>query len=221
MSGVATAIIGSAVIGGVVQSKAAKKAVGAQTAASEAALAQQESAFSRLQSSLKPYTEGGGEAFSGLLDMMGVRGPERASQAVIDVEASPQFESMTRQGEEAILANAAATGGLRGGNVQQSLAQFRPQVLNQLLQQKFARLMETSRLGQASAAGVGAGAIQTGGTAGNILLNQGEAIGQGNIAQGNIQAGLIGGAGSELSRYLASRQQTPQPAPIPEQSVTF
>ena len=49
---------------------------------------------------------------------------------------SPMYQSMLQQGEDAILRQASATGGLRSGNVQQALAQNSQNVLNQLVQQQ-------------------------------------------------------------------------------------
>jgi len=213
--------LGVAAGGAALQHKAAGKAVDAQTAASDAAIARQDKSQLALQEALRPYTEGGGAAFTGLLDMMGVGpgGPGAARDAIIDIEGSPQFQAMTRQGEEAILANASATGGLRGGNTKGALAQFRPQVLNQLLEQKFQRLAGASQLGQASAAQVGAGAINTGTNTSNLITNRGEAIGQGYIAQGNTFNKFLGGAGGALTKYIGRNQEINQTGGIPE--MTF
>lgn len=216
MSGVATAIIGSAVIGGVVQSKASKRAVGAQTEASDAAIAQQESSFNRLQTSLKPYTEGGGQAFAGLLDMMGASGPEAEQAQIAQIEGSPEFKALIRQGEQGILQSASATGDLRGGNVKDALSKYRPQVLSGLINERFNRFLQGSQFGQSSAAGVGTGALQTGQGISKTLINRGEAIGQGAIARGNQTAGLISAGGQALGQYFGSRNQA-----IPEMSVTF
>ncbi len=63
---------------------------------------------------LSPYTTTGMEAQQG---------------AISGLEGSPIFQALARQGEDAILQNASATGGLRGGNVQGALGQFRPAAL--------------------------------------------------------------------------------------------
>ncbi|WP_449405980.1 hypothetical protein [Massilia phosphatilytica] len=39
-------------------------------------------------------------------------------------DPAPRFQALQQQGNDAILANASATGGLRGGNVQGALGQF-------------------------------------------------------------------------------------------------
>ncbi len=49
---------------------------------------------------------------------------------------SPAYQSMMQQGDDAILRNASATGGLRSGNTQQALAGNSQNVLNNLVQQQ-------------------------------------------------------------------------------------
>jgi hypothetical protein len=99
---------------------------------------------------------------------------------------------------------------LRGGNVQAALAQFRPQVLSELIGQQYSRLggltalgQETTsnlaRLGQASAAGTGAAAQESGANIASLLAQQGAAQAGAQIAQGkafaSIPAAISGGLG--------------------------
>ena len=98
-----------------------------------------------------------------------------------------------------MLQRASATGGLRGGNIQGALAQFRPQMLNSLIEQQYGRLGGMTALGQQSAAGVGAAGQQTGVNVANLLGQQGAAQAGGQIAQGkafaSIPASIAGGLG--------------------------
>lgn len=112
-------------------------------------------------------------------------GGAKAQQAAIDqFQQSPMFQALARQGEDAILQNASATGGLRGGNTQGALAQFRPALLNQQIQQQYQNLAGLSALGQSSAAGVGSGGMAAASNIGNLLTQN--ATNQGNAA-------LVGG----------------------------
>jgi len=119
-------------------------------------------------------------------------GAQGQQQAINQFEQSPMFQALARQGEDALLQNAAATGGLRGGNLQGALGQFRPALLNQQIQQQFQNLGGITTLGQQSAAGVGASGMQTAGNIGNILT--GNAANQGNatLARANAISGGIG-----------------------------
>lgn len=128
-------------------------------------------------------------------------GAQGQQQAINQFEQSPMFQSLARQGEEAILQNASATGGLRGGNVQGALAQFRPALLNQQLQQQFQNLSGISALGQASAAGVGAGVQGAANNIGNLqMANAGNQANAGLVgANAYGQAfGQIGGLAGQI-----------------------
>lgn len=111
--------------------------------------------------------------------------PEQLQQqAVSRFEANPLFQALARQGEEGILQNASATGGLRGGNVQGALAQFRPSLLNQFIEQQYGRLGEMARIGQASAAGVGASGMNAASSVSALLSEAGSARAGSALAQG-------------------------------------
>jgi hypothetical protein len=90
------------------------------------------------------------------------------------------------------LQQAAATGGLRGGNIQAALAQFRPQVLSGLIEQQYGRLGGLTQLGQASAAGVGSAGMQTGTNVSNLIQQQGAAQAGGALAQGQTWGNVFG-----------------------------
>jgi len=98
-----------------------------------------------------------------------------------------------------LLQRASATGGLRGGNIQGALAQFRPQLLSSLIDQQYGRLGGMTALGQQSAAGVGTAGLQTGVNVANLLGQQGAAQAGAEIAQGKafgaIPAAISGGLG--------------------------
>lgn len=78
----------------------------------------------------------------------GMTGQQAQAQAIEQIAQSPILQELTRQGEEAILQNAAATGGLRGGNVQGLLARYRPQMLQDEINRQYARLSGISDMGR-------------------------------------------------------------------------
>lgn len=196
MSGIATAVIGAAVIGGVASSRAAGKAASAQNKASKSGIAEQRYEFDKIQELLKPYTDAGTSAIGGQSDLLGLSGPEKQKAAIDMIRNSPEFASMIEQGEEGILQNASATGGLRGGNIQSALAKFRPQVLAQLIESRFNKLGAISGIGQASAAGVGAAAQNTGNNITELLTQQGQARAGAALAQGQAISGVANSIGS-------------------------
>jgi hypothetical protein len=134
------AVVGAAVVGGVAKSMSAKKAAGAQTKSAQAGIEAENKRFEEATKLLQPYTDAGTKSLSAQGDLAGLNGPEAQKAAIAAIEDSPQFAAMQQQGEEGILQNASATGGLRGGNTQAALAQFRPQLLSGLIDQQYNRL---------------------------------------------------------------------------------
>jgi len=164
------------------QSRAARSASRQQTAAADAAIAEQRYQFDEMRRLLEPYTEAGPPALEAQQGLIGLRGTAEQQRAISDIEASPLLQALTRQGEEAILQRASATGGLRGGNVQGALAQFRPAMLQEAIDTQFQRLGGLTELGQRSAAGVGAQGIATGQAIGGYLTQRGAAQAGGTLA---------------------------------------
>jgi hypothetical protein len=197
------------------QKRAADKAAKAQTGAAGAGIEEQQRQFDKIQELLQPYVGAGASAVEQQQAISGLLGPEAQQQAISGIEQSPFFESLVRQGEEGILQSASATGGLRGGNVQGALAQFRPNVLQQLIESQYQKLGGIAQLGQASAAGVGSAGLQTGSNIANLLTSQGQAQAGTEIAQGQAQAGLYGdisqAIGTGIGAYLNRPTTETQP----------
>ena len=150
--------------------------------------------------SLGLYQRAGTQALEQQAALAGLEGPEAQQAAVAALEASPQFQALTRQGEEAILQRASATGGLRGGNVQGALAQFRPAMLQQFIDQQYGRLGGLSGQGL----GVTQNLLNQGyGAATNLAgLRQAQAAGLANIQSG------MGAAQAAGLANLGNIQQT-------------
>ena len=183
-----TALIvgGTSVIGGAMQSSAAKSAGAAQERAAMMGVEEQRAAREEMRKLLEPYVAAGTPALQQQMAALGLTGPESQAAFVKQQEQSPIFQALARQGEEAILQKASATGGLRGGNVQGALAEFRPALLNQFLTQQYERLGGMTALGQRSAAGVGAAGQETAGAIGDLFGQMGAA--QAGAKLGSAQA---------------------------------
>lgn len=176
-------VAGSTLLGSAIQSRAAGKAAGQQAEAAQAGIDEQRRQFDRLQELLKPYVEAGTPALQAQQALLGLGGPEAQQQAIAGLEGSPMFQALARQGEEAMLQQASATGGLRGGNIQAALAQFRPQMLAQAIEEQYGRLGGMTALGQQSAAGVGSAGMQTGQAVAGLLGQQGAARAGGTLGR--------------------------------------
>jgi len=174
---------GSQLVGGMMQADAAGDAAAIQSGAAEAGIAEQRRQFDALQALLKPYTEAGLPALEQQQALLGLRGPEAEQAAIERIQSGQTFQALQQQGENALLQSASATGGLRGGNLQGALAQFRPALLNQALEQQYSRLGGMTTLGQRSAAGVGAAGMETGTNISNLLGQQGAALAGGELGE--------------------------------------
>ena len=185
MPGPVTALVvgGTQVVGGIMQADAAEDAANIQAGAAGQGISEQRRQFDALQALLKPYTEAGLPALEQQQAFLGLRGPDAERAAIERIQGGVGFQEAVRQGEEALLQRASATGGLRGGNVQAALAQFRPALLNQAIEQQYSRLGGMTTLGQQSAAGVGAAGMETGTNIANLLGQQGAALAGGELGQ--------------------------------------
>ena len=220
MSWMAAAVIGSSVIGGVVQSNAARTAANVQTEAADAGIAEQRRQFDAAKAllqpyvdagepalaALSPYAEAGTGALQGQLALAGLSGVDAQRAAISAIEQGGEYQALVGAGEEAILQNASATGGLRGGNVQGALAEFRPQVLSSLINQQYSRLggltnmglttqQNLATIGQNAAAGVGTAGLQTGSNIANLYGDQGAAAAGSALASGRAWGNVLGGIG--------------------------
>ena len=207
---------GTQVVGGMVQSRAASQAAGAQTQAAESGIEEQRRQFEAVQEILKPYVTAGTTALGGLQPyaaagapaleqqqaIAGLLGPEAQQAAIAAIEGGAGFQAQVRQGEEALLQRASATGGLRGGNIQAALAQFRPQMLQQEIATQYGRLggltslgqtttQNLAQIGQASAAGTATAGLRTGADIAGLMGQQGAARAGAELAQGQAFANVL------------------------------
>jgi len=211
MSAIATAIVGGAVIGGYAsyeageaQKEGAEAAAAAQLEAAQIGTEEQRRQFDLMQKTLQPYVSAGETALSGQMALAGLAGEDAQRTAISNLSESPLFQSQVQQGEEALLQQASATGGVRGGNIQGVLAQYRPQMLQQEINNQYSRLGGITQVGQASAAGVGAGAMQTGANISNLQQQAGAAIAGNQLAQAQATANQYSGIASSISQPLTT-----------------
>lgn len=193
------------------QSAAAQRAGAQQAGAAQAGIDEQRRQFEAMRAGLAPFQQAGTQALGGFAPfqqaglqafqqqqaLAGLQGQPAQQQAISALEQSPLYQSLAKQGEEALLQRASATGGLRGGNIQAALAQFRPAMLQQLIDQQYVRLgglsgtglgvtAQLSGMGQSSAAMQGQGGMGMASNIGSLLAQQGQAQSGGTLgtAQG-------------------------------------
>jgi hypothetical protein len=178
------------IVGGITGAKqageAAQSAANTQAASADKGIAAQQQALEQLRQTLAPYVGAGTGALGAQQNLLGLNGSGAQQTAIDGIQNGAQFKSLQAQGNDAILQNASATGGLRGGNTQAALAQFSPNLLNQLIQQQYSNLGGLTSIGQNAAAGTGNAGLQTGANVAQLLQQQGAALAGGQIAQGSV-----------------------------------
>lgn len=213
---VGVGVAAAGVVGGVLQANAAKKAGEAQADAAKAGISEQQRQFDEIRKLLEPYVTAGTGAIGGLSPyaeagkpaleqqqaILGLKGPDAQKAAIAAVEQGGLFQGLVAQGENAMLQNASATGGLRGGNIQAAMAQFRPQMLSQAINDQYSRLggmtalgqqttMNIAQLGQAAAAGQASAGMQTAANISNLLGQAGAADAASQLAQARIYSDTL------------------------------
>jgi hypothetical protein len=182
------------ITGATAQAKAAEKAGQTQATAAEKAIAEQRNARLSNEQLQSPFVQAGQSSLTAQMGLIGLNGTAQQQTAINSLLTSPEYTTSVRQGEESILQNASATGGLRGGNTQNSLANFRSDLVGNLINQQYNRLGGLTSLGQNAAAGVGNNGLQVASNIGNLLGQQGAAIAGGQIARGNVTTNAINSA---------------------------
>jgi hypothetical protein len=141
-----------------------------------------------------------------------------AQRAAIDGLANgEQFQALTDQGEYALLASKSATGGLRGGDTAAAMAQFRPAMLQGLIDRQLAQYGGLAANGQSAAAQTGVAAQQTGQQVNQALGDRGAARAGAALAQGQAYQN----AGAGILQTLGGLAQPLQPGGGAFQRWTF
>lgn len=139
---VAAAVGAAAVVGGVASSAMSASAAGdaadaqSQAASSNLALATRQ--YDTMQQQISPYLDYGQAGLKDYGDLLGTNGSDAQGAAINGIKTGPQYQGLMQTANENILANASATGGLRGSNTSNTLANTSISTLNGLITQKLA-----------------------------------------------------------------------------------
>lgn len=197
---------------------AAKGAGEAQTAAIQQAIEEIRKEFGITEQEFQPFRQAaiGGEGVTGALtrqqEFLGLKGPEAQQQAYAGFLESPGQAFLRRRGEESLLRNAAAIGGLGGGNIRQALQEQAIGVAAQQQSELQDRLAGLTGLGYQATSGLGGLRSQKASNIGQLLTAQGQARASGILGEQQGKAGivgnLIGAAGSIGGLFSDERVKT-------------
>lgn len=154
---------------------------------------------------LEPFATGGGQSFQLQLALSGSLGPDAQRQAFQDFQTGPGAQFAQEEGERAAIRNAAATGGLGGGNIRDELNRRAVGAFTQDFGNQFQRLGSLSQFGL-SAAGDRAGiAERTGLSGAQAILGTGQDLSAGRTRVGEGIATAVSGTGSALADLIAAQ----------------
>lgn len=218
----AGATIGASAISANASSKAGDKAANAQIEAADMGVAESRRQFDFINELLSPYVSAGTDALSQQMTLAGMNGEAAQLAAIEQIQGGSEFQSLLDAGESAILANASATGGLRGGNTQRALGELSPEILSSLIDKQYQRLGGFAAQGQNAAAGLGSAAVSTGDRVSTLFGQSGAAAAGAHLASGNAQAQLFGDIGATVGG-VAGQFAVPQGTPggLPEGATLF
>jgi len=224
MSGVATAIVGSAIVGGVVasksadkQAKAAGQASDAQVAANRETIEFQKEVFEQQREDNAPWREIGAQSLEEL--KAGVDSGEfNTGDFNFKFKADPGYQFRREEGINALDASAAARGRLQSGAQARAVTRYGSELASQEYGNAFNRATTEYQLNQsnkanrfnrlATLANVGQVANQADASArANMASNvtqatqaTGNALAQGAINQGNARASAYQGIGQSINQ---------------------
>ena len=136
------------------------------------------------------YGQNEGRDVSGITSAP-VSATDAQSAAIANLKNSPLYQSLFSNGENTILANAAATGGLRGGNTQSSLANFGRDTLSAVIQNQLQNLTGVSGAGENAAAQTGTFGANSANNISGLLSSSGTTQANAALAGGQATTGAI------------------------------
>lgn len=227
MSGIATAVIGSAVIGGVVASKSANKAADAQQHATDTANATQLKMYEQNRVDSEPWRKAGVSALEQLSSGLAPGSDFNRDFTLADFAADPGYEFRRSEGMRGLESQAAARGLLHSGNTLRDLTDFNSNLASQEYgaaygrfnadrDRRFNRLSGIAGTGQTATRDIGAYGTTTAGNISNNITNMGNANAGAAIAKGNAWSGAADTLGNfALTKYYMDRPVTPAPVKTP------
>lgn len=232
MSGIATAIVGGAVIGAVVTSQGAQSAADTQAAAANQASALQsqsaqqsldfqKQALAQQQQLNKPFVDTGTSAMYQLADLLGVQIPGRTPQATPQqiIQNQPGYQFGLQQGQQALESSAAARGMQLSGASMMALDRYGQDYGTKAYQQQIANLGGLVSTGENAANMVGNAAGQFATSASNTvtgaanqigsnMMGAGNAIAAGQVASSNAISNALNQSATGLGRYFGTPTST-------------
>lgn len=209
---VATAIIGSAIIGGVGSIIASKNAAKAQTSSANQATSAQLDMFNRTQANTQPYINAGTAGENALMAALpGIAAPISLDQNWL--ENTPGYKFNLAQGLKGVYNSASARGLGASGAALKGAGAYATGLADSTYQNQFSNALANKQMalgalstpvtiGANAAAGLGNQAVNTGTNIGNNITGAGNAQAASYISQGNA----VGNTSNSLAMAMMGKQ---------------
>lgn len=217
MSGIATAIVGSAVIGGVVASNSASKAANAQKDAAQLASNTELEQYRQNREDMQPWREAGAGALGQLTTGTAAGGDFNRDFTLADFTKDPGYDFRMQQEQQALERSAAARGGALGGAALKGIARYGQDYASGEYQnaynrfnndrtQRFNRLASLAGVGQTATRDVAQQGAQVASNVGNNIIGAGNAQASSYVGQGNAISGATNTLGNfAMNKYYMSQ----------------
>lgn len=160
-------------------------------------------------SALDPFVNSGNSAVQLQAALSGALGSDAQAKAYADFNSSPGQSYLQQRGEQAVLRNASATGGLGGSRVLQELQRQGVGLAQQDFSSHFDRLGQVSNMGLGGAniaanltGQMANNSINYGNNAANYAFNTGQNLSSGRTRAGEMLADLNSRQGSGVSDII-------------------
>lgn len=124
--------------GGNSAKRASRRAEEARIEATNRGIAEDARQFDLTRADFASEQQLGEDSISAYRGLVGLDGAESQQSQIELLRQTPLYQSIYQNGQDTLLANASATGGLRGGNFQDSLARFGGDTLSDVIQNQLA-----------------------------------------------------------------------------------
>jgi hypothetical protein len=149
-----------------------------------------------------PYTTAGVGAVNQLTGL--TDGSMSADALSAKITANPLYESLYNNGEEALLQNASATGGIRGGNTERGLADFGSDTMAKVYQQILSNLGSVANLGLGAQGAVTGAGMNTANNVTTAQTDIGRAQAGNYLAKAGINAQNWNNAGGLVDSAISA-----------------
>jgi hypothetical protein len=217
MSGIATAVVASAVIGGVVASDSSRRAANAQKDAANKASQTELEQYYQNREDMQPWREAGAGALGQLTAGTAAGGDFNRDFTLADFTKDPGYDFRQQQGQRGVEASAAARGGLLNGGTLKALTRYNQDYASGEYQnaynrfnndrtQRFNRLASLAGVGQTATRDVAQMGSNTASNVAGNIIGAGNAQASSYVGQGNAISGAANTLGNfAMNKYYMSQ----------------